>query len=584
MRLRSKSILLALAGLVALLPNAHALVGSNSGTNIFNGLYINDHVGAGTFYSMGFGGTQAIVANIEAGTIWNGHESLGNVTTFISDPTITGTSLGQTDWHATAVGQAIAGRGLYTYQDGIAPFATVWSGAVATAWNGAPGQQYTGSFSTTDQSFAYAYTKALATGINGQKANIVNSSWGFTDPTGSNPYTVFVDSLLRANNALGVFAAGNEGPSANSVGGMASGFNGISVAALTGDTATPAYSSPADFSSRGPGAFYNPSTNATISGVRPVVHIAAPGDDLTMAFYGGLTGGHVSGTDPTGGSGAYYAQNLGGTSFAAPIVAGAAALMVDAGKAFGVADMANPLVVKAALMAGAKATTGWNNGQQNVGGVITTTQALDAATGAGALNLDTTYKLFIGDPVRDSFFGTIGGINATLGILGSGGGSVLERGWDLGLVTSSSPNDYAISQQLSSGNELSIALTWFAGRYGSLLSEAEDRELANLSLELWKMSPTPSPAMLIARSDAAASTVEFLRVVIPEDGFYTMRVVWNGFNYNLGSAAPEATYGLAWTKSIVPTPEPGAFLFLTLLAAAALLRQRLRGTRGSTLR
>src|SRR5262245_51004964 len=91
---------LALAAL--LLPGAaHAVVGSNSGDNVFNGLYINEAVGAGAYYTQGFFGTEAIIANIEAGYSWNGHESLQHLTTFLSDPTITGTSLGEFDWHAT---------------------------------------------------------------------------------------------------------------------------------------------------------------------------------------------------------------------------------------------------------------------------------------------------------------------------------------------------------------------------------------------------------------------------------------------------------------------------------------------------
>ena len=53
---------------------AWAVVGSDSGTNIFNGVYVNDLIGASTFYSMGFGGSRAIVANVEAGAIWNGQE------------------------------------------------------------------------------------------------------------------------------------------------------------------------------------------------------------------------------------------------------------------------------------------------------------------------------------------------------------------------------------------------------------------------------------------------------------------------------------------------------------------------------
>ena len=52
----------------------------------------------------------------------------------------------------------------------------------------------------------------------------------------------------------------------------------------------------AGFSSRGPNDFVVPAapgSNAAptvIPGVRPAVDIAAPGEDLVLAFYGGLTG------------------------------------------------------------------------------------------------------------------------------------------------------------------------------------------------------------------------------------------------------------------------------------------------------
>ncbi|NBW86133.1 MAG: hypothetical protein EBR23_04705, partial [Planctomycetia bacterium] len=157
--------------------------------------------------------------------------------------------------------------------------------------------------------------------------------------------------------------------------------------------------------------------------MRPTVDIAAPGDDMTLAFYGGVTGGHTSGTDPTGGAGAYYVPNMGGTSFAAPVTAGAAALMVDAGKLFvdsaaASSEMLDARVIKAALLAGAKPPSGWNNGQTTVGGVITTTQALDQASGAGMLDLASAYRIYVGDPASVTFNGTqyvFAGQNTTLG-------------------------------------------------------------------------------------------------------------------------------------------------------------------------
>ena len=558
-------------------PHASALVGSNSGSSIFNGVYINNLVGANTFYSMGFGGSQAIVANIEAGSIWNGHETLGNVATFFSDPSIIGTQLGQTDWHATFVGQVIAGNGIYTYQDGIAPGATLWSGSIATEWIPSPGSDYSGSFQQTDASLAYAYDLAIHTGIPDgnnviRQADVINSSWGFIDPSGSAPETIFIDSLLRENRVVGVFAAGNSGPAANTVGGPASGFNGITVAALTGDTTSPAYSQVADFSSRGASDFYNPETATTTSGIRPVIDIAAPGDNLTLAFYGGVTGGHTDGTDPTGGNGTFYVPNMSGTSFAAPIVAGAAALLTDAGKTFGVTEMTDPLVIKAALMTSATRIPGWDNAQVVDSGVVTTTQALDLASGAGALNLDSAYRVYVGDP---TIVGNVrvGGVNTQLGLTGNGGGTVLNRGWDLGEVADGTPTLYSLTEEITAGSEFTATLTWFAGRYGSLLSTAEDRDLANLRLELLREDPLGD--IVVARSNAPVSTVEFLRLTVPETGIYMIRIAWDGFNFNLDSnpSTPITSYGLAWNVNAVPEP---SVIFLLALSVALIIAHKIR--------
>src|SRR4029078_4312556 len=68
-------------------------------------VYSNQVIGATRFYSAGYTGTRALMANIEAGYVWNGHETLGDVGLI---PT-TGTVLGEFDRHATVVGMIMAG-------------------------------------------------------------------------------------------------------------------------------------------------------------------------------------------------------------------------------------------------------------------------------------------------------------------------------------------------------------------------------------------------------------------------------------------------------------------------------------------
>jgi hypothetical protein len=582
--------------------DANAIVGSNSGTSIFNGVYVNDLVGASTFYGLGFSGSRAVVANIEAGAIWDGHETLvDRVSRFIADPAIVGsgsTQLGQFDWHATLVGQAIGGAGLYTYQEGLAPTTQLWSGSIATAWIPSPGDEYTGSFHITEDSFLYPYVTAMRTGIDSSgvtlRADVVNSSWGYGDSAARVSETIVLDALSLEGAIVNVVAAGNTGPDANTVGGPATGYNTIAVAALTGDLLSPPFSVVANFSSRGPSDFYNPATNATIPAVRPTVDIAAPGDELTLAFYGGLTGGHTSGTDSTGGSGEFYVPNIGGTSFAAPVVAGGAALMVDAARLFvdsavAPAEMLDPRVVKAAMLAGARPPVGWNNGQATAAGVITTTQALDYASGAGILDLDASYRVYVGDPFSTTVDGlttVYAGIGTTLGVPGAAGGSGLElRGWDLGSVLSDAEAAsgrvaiYQLGTPLAAGDTFTAALSWFADRtVGSSLSSAADVALSDLSLEVWR--DDGGLESVVARSIATYSTTEFLRFTVSEPGMYSLHVVGIDQLYNLAETpVTETTYGLAW--NVVAVPEPGTIILAAAAGGLSLLAGRRRATRRS---
>lgn len=566
-----KRPLLTLVGMCAMLsaPQVHGLVSSYGGTNLFNGVYINEVIGANAFYNQGFGGQRAVIANIEAGTIWGGHETLqGRVSQLLYDPSITGTQLGQTDWHATFVGHALAGTGPYTVQDGIAPLAQLWSGAIATAWSGAPLEEYVGSFSITESSFLYPYRTSMVTGVNGVRADVINSSWGFEDPTGSSAETIAIDAMLRSSGVIGVFSAGNSGPLGNTVGAPGSGYNGITVGALTNTELRPVYDTVADFSSRGWSQAYNPQTDVVLNNARATVDLVAPGDNLTMAFYGGLTGGHVAGSDSTAGSGQYYIPNMGGTSFSAPIVAGAAALMVDAAKAFGIAEMTHPLVVKAALMAGATPTQGWNNGQYLDGSVIRTSQALDLAAGAGALNLEKTHAIYVGNSLllAPSIYAT-DGLN-TLGVAGtSGAGNLAAQGWDLGAIQGGA-NLYTMAGVMAAGSQFSAVLTWYAARgFDVALSSAEDIALSNLSLELWCLDQNLGDR-LVGRSESPWGTSEHLRFTLADTGQYQLRVVWEGQNYQT-TAAPDllTDYGLAWSITPIPEPSVPGLICLSLIVS-----------------
>ena len=545
----------------------NTIVSSNSGSTVFAGVDINYLIGATQFYWNGYWGGGAVVANVEAGYVWNGHETLGQVQTYVSL-----NNTGQFDWHATMVGQVINGQGSWPYgwylgtasnpylfntsaYYGIAPGATLWSAAIATQWDPEPSGDYTGTFEISAQSMVYGY-KTVMGGINGVKANVVNSSWGEGDPSGSQFETMVIDALAYANGTTVTLAAGNHDSGTAQVVGPGSGFNCITVGALTSDTTNPVYSQLASWSNTGPNDFYNPQTGQYYTNVRAAVDIVAPGDDLTLAYYGGLTGGHTSGTDPVNGSGQYYVANMAGTSFATPIVAGSAALLVDAGKVkFGGGYSIDGRVIKAVLMNSADKFVGWDNGQTLVNGVVTTTQALDYSFGAGMLDLNRAYTQYLG---------------GTADVPGLGGGTISRVGWDYGQVSAGQPNIYYFSQAFSHGCPLTVTLDWFVNRQ---LDDSDpnnptvsDVQFDNLDLEV--LERVNGQWQLVGQSISQFDNTQHLYFDLPGDGYYALEVLWAGTAYSLlDTPTTSDVYGLAWSV----TPEPSCLALLAVGSAGFVL-------------
>jgi hypothetical protein len=128
---------------------------------------INFVVGADTFYNAGYFGQRTNVANVEGGHIWMGHDvfdrtGIAGLPAAPAIPEIDGGgALGALDFHATMVGNVLAGTGLTadgglsTLGAGIAPLATLWSGAIATSF--ATDEEHVGSFETSTAAFLVPY-------------------------------------------------------------------------------------------------------------------------------------------------------------------------------------------------------------------------------------------------------------------------------------------------------------------------------------------------------------------------------------------------------------------------------------------
>ena len=171
--------------------------------------FVNGAVGAGIFYNTGLFGAGSVIGNVEAGFVWGGHDVFNRtgsglgpaVARLVAAPGVTG----ELDFHATMVGHVLAGTGYVpatgtsaaslTYVGtGIAPYGTLWSGAIATAYSSTD----IGAFASTPASTVPVY-RQMFQGISGTKADVINSSFGYGDPAALEAESLAVDALAGEN-------------------------------------------------------------------------------------------------------------------------------------------------------------------------------------------------------------------------------------------------------------------------------------------------------------------------------------------------------------------------------------------------
>lgn len=563
----SLSILCCCSPAVQAEEGSSGIASSLGGSNLFNGVNINQLLGADRFYEAGFTGASAILATVEGTAPDVGHVTMSNVTERIYGTGVPNSYQGSHHNHPTAVSHAMSGNhgGAPTnsvyHGHGIAYDSETWAGAIATSFlaNG----DYNLNFAST----ASPYATMMVTGLNGRTVDVVNSSWWFDNSFGNRLDTIGTDGLANQTGKLLVHIAGNAGPNDNTVRGFGAGYNAITVGALEYGNPLIPYMSMASFSGRSPNevAFaLNSNVWTSIQGqTRSAVDIVAPGRNLTLAR-------------PSGGVNSYV-SNLAGTSYAAPLVAGGAGLIVDAGRTlYGTTQAIDARVIKSVLLNSADKLPGWDNGQSISTGHIVTTQSLDYAQGAGRMNLSSAFDQYLD-------LGH-GGLAATTDLPGLVPGSdviVGSVGWDFAQVGILSTNTYFLNQPLAGDSLFSATLAWFVDRNPGSLADfagAGEEHFANLELDVFQFDNLIDRNRLrtVAQSVSLFNVVEHLNFQIDETGYYGIDVRFPSSHWNFLGLDSE-TYGLAWNGLAVPEPHSLAMSLLALPACWLRNGRRLVG-------
>ena len=245
-------------------------------------------IGAPAAWAAGYDGSGVKVAILDTGIDFTHPDLAGKV---VDSAAFTGAATAKDGHgHGTHVASIIAGSGAASdgKYKGVAPGAQLVIGKVLDD-----------SGSGTDSQIIAGMQWAAASG-----AKVVNMSLGGDPTDGTDALSEAVDDLTASTGTLFVIAAGNSGPSAQTVGSPGAADAALTVAAVDSDDQI------ASFSSRGP--------RTGDGALKP--DIAAPGVNIVAARAAGTDLGTAVGTAYT---------KLSGTSMATPHVAAAAAILAE---------------------------------------------------------------------------------------------------------------------------------------------------------------------------------------------------------------------------------------------------------------
>ena len=230
------------------------------------------------------------------------------------------------------------------------------------------------------------------------------------------------------------------------------------------------------------------------------------------------------------------------------------------------------VVIKAVLMNSADKLPGWDNGQQMMNGVITTTQALDWAMGAGRMNLNAAFSQY----TTSAYVTTTQGISSTGFNIAVG-----NVGWGYGTALLGMGNNYHLANELFAGQQVAVTLDWLRSRaWNDTLHDYVDLAQAELDLMVYRMI-TGGADQLVAQSVSPVSTTQELFFNLQDSGNYFIHIGYSTNLFDLSGNHASQNYGIAWSVSDVP--EPGSVLLIVIGGITLFAWPFLRNLRSSVL-